>query len=175
MYTFFFSNYLLFFFLWLHPWHMEVPGVGVKSELHLPPKQQLMATLDPKPTEQGQGLNPHPHGDNVRFLTHLATMETLRIIFFFLMKGRSSHSPAHNPQGFITLGIKSLPWSTRSCRLQVILPLQASSSFSFPCSLSSSPNTPLSASQTWPEPLYLLPMPSLLREVGHSRCIINIC
>ena len=32
------------------------------SELHLPPTPQLTATLDPQPTEQGQGSNPQPHG-----------------------------------------------------------------------------------------------------------------
>ena len=32
------------------------------SEPHLQPTPQLMATLDPRPTERGQGLNPHPHG-----------------------------------------------------------------------------------------------------------------
>ena len=33
-----------------------------RSELSLRPTQQLTMTLDPKPTEQGQGLNPNPHG-----------------------------------------------------------------------------------------------------------------
>ena len=32
------------------------------SELGLRPTPQLMATPDPQPTEQGQGLNLHPHG-----------------------------------------------------------------------------------------------------------------
>ena len=32
------------------------------SKLHLQPTPQLMATPDPEPTEQGQRLNPHPHG-----------------------------------------------------------------------------------------------------------------
>ena len=31
------------------------------SEPHLQPTSQLMATLDPQPTEQGQGSNPQPH------------------------------------------------------------------------------------------------------------------
>ena len=30
--------------------------------LCLRPTSQLMATLDPQPTERGQGWNPHPHG-----------------------------------------------------------------------------------------------------------------
>ena len=57
---------------------MEVPRLGVvlelhrqalrhshsnaRSELHLLPTPQLITTLDPRPTEQGQGSNPHPHG-----------------------------------------------------------------------------------------------------------------
>ena len=44
---------------------MEVPGLGVKSELQLPAyataTPQLVATLDPQPTERGQGSNLHPH------------------------------------------------------------------------------------------------------------------
>ena len=32
------------------------------SEPHLPPTPELMAALDTQPTEQGQGLNPQPHG-----------------------------------------------------------------------------------------------------------------
>ena len=41
---------------------MEVPRVGVESEPGLQPTPQLMATPDPKPIEEGQGLNPQPHG-----------------------------------------------------------------------------------------------------------------
>ena len=32
------------------------------SKLQLQPTLQLMAMLDPQPAEQGQGLNPQPHG-----------------------------------------------------------------------------------------------------------------
>ena len=32
------------------------------SEPHLQPTPQLTGTLDPQPTEQGQGSNPKPHG-----------------------------------------------------------------------------------------------------------------
>ena len=39
---------------------MEVPRLGVKSELCLQPTPQLMAMPDPWSTEQGQGLNPQP-------------------------------------------------------------------------------------------------------------------
>ena len=48
----FFSFFFFFCFLGPHPWHMEVPGVGVKSgitgsEPHLQPTPQLTAMLDP--------------------------------------------------------------------------------------------------------------------------------
>ena len=68
VYLFFFLHF--FFFLKLHPWHMEVPrpAVGLHhshsnsgSKLCLRPTPQLMAMLDPQPTEQGRGSNPHPH------------------------------------------------------------------------------------------------------------------
>ena len=35
---------------------------NVGSEPRLQPTPQLMATLDPQPTEQGQESNPQPHG-----------------------------------------------------------------------------------------------------------------
>ena len=37
---------LFFFFLGLHKWHMEVPRLGVKSELQLPAYTTATATLD---------------------------------------------------------------------------------------------------------------------------------
>ena len=67
-------------------------GLGVELELQLLACTSATATLDPShicdlhcslrqcqilnPTEQGQGLNPHPHGHYVRFLTHWAIMGT---------------------------------------------------------------------------------------------------
>ena len=40
--------------------HQSHSNVG--SELRLRPTPQLTATPDPYPNEQGQGLNPQPHG-----------------------------------------------------------------------------------------------------------------
>ena len=37
---------LFFSFLWLYPWHMEVPGPGVESELQLQAHTTTTATLD---------------------------------------------------------------------------------------------------------------------------------
>ena len=65
-----------FFLLGPHPQHMEVPRLGVRSELQLLAYTiatatatwdlsrifNLTATLDPSATEPGQGLNPQPHG-----------------------------------------------------------------------------------------------------------------
>ena len=35
---------------------------NVGSEPRLQPTPELMATLDPQPSKQGQGSNPQPHG-----------------------------------------------------------------------------------------------------------------
>ena len=42
--------------------HMEVPRLGVQSELQLPAYATATAMPDPYPTEQGQGSNPKPRG-----------------------------------------------------------------------------------------------------------------
>ena len=44
-----FKEALFFFCLFLgpHPWHMEVPSLGVKSELYLPAYATATATRDP--------------------------------------------------------------------------------------------------------------------------------
>ena len=65
------SFFLLFFFfiLWPHLQYTEVPQLGVELELQL------------WPTEWGQGLNPHPHRDNVRSLNCWATRELLHVYF----------------------------------------------------------------------------------------------
>ena len=41
---------------------MEVPRLGFESELQLLAYTTATATLDPQPTEQGQGSNLGPHG-----------------------------------------------------------------------------------------------------------------
>ena len=66
-----------FFFLGPHPWHMEVPRLGVELKLQVlayaiitatpyPATSvtytTVHATPDPYPTEQGQRSNPQPHG-----------------------------------------------------------------------------------------------------------------
>ena len=57
---------------------MEISRLGVKSELQLlvyaiattMPILQLVATRDPKPSEQCQGSNLYPQGHYVGSLTH---------------------------------------------------------------------------------------------------------
>ena len=63
------ASYLLqvFFFFWLvflglHLRHVEVPRLGVQSELLLPAYTTATATPDPEPTERGQAWNPRHHG-----------------------------------------------------------------------------------------------------------------
>ena len=43
---------------------MEVPRLGVLSELQLPAYTTATAMADPEPTKRGQGLNPKPHGSS---------------------------------------------------------------------------------------------------------------
>ena len=52
----------LFCLLGPHLRHMEVPRIGVESELQLPAYAPATATQDAQPTKQGQELNLHPHG-----------------------------------------------------------------------------------------------------------------
>ena len=40
--------FFFFCFLWPNPWHMEVPGLGVESELHLPAYTTATASRDPQ-------------------------------------------------------------------------------------------------------------------------------
>ena len=51
----------VFCFLGPYPQHMEVPRLGVESELQLPSCTTATVMPDPQPTE-GQGLNSHPRG-----------------------------------------------------------------------------------------------------------------
>ena len=43
-------------------WHMEGPRLGVESELQLLAYTTATATMDPQPTDRGQGSNLHPPG-----------------------------------------------------------------------------------------------------------------
>jgi len=47
-----FLSFFLFVFLGSHQWHMEVPRLGVKSELQLPFYATATAMPDPKPRLQ---------------------------------------------------------------------------------------------------------------------------
>ena len=74
---------LLFVFLWTHSEHMEVPGPGTESELHLWPLPQLWQCWILYPTASGWGLNSHLHSDLShcsQFLTHCTTTP----LFYFL-------------------------------------------------------------------------------------------
>ena len=92
----FFFFFFFSFFLQPHPRHVDAPGQGVELELQLRPtparQGQIWAAFVTYATAHGDavslthwarpGLTPHPHRDNVRLLTHWATMGTLIVSFF---------------------------------------------------------------------------------------------
>ena len=53
--------------------------------------------LDPQPTEQGQGSNPHSHRYYVRFLTRWVTMGTLVISFIKRIYNKIPNIQFHSP------------------------------------------------------------------------------
>ena len=66
----------LYIYLELHPQNMEVPRLGVESELQPPAYATATATLDPScvcdlhhSSWQCRILNPHPHGSIIKFST----------------------------------------------------------------------------------------------------------
>ena len=78
--------YLFFSFLWPHLQHMEVPKLGIQLELQLLACATATATTPDlnhicdlryclqqhwilNPLSEAGGLNPHPHGHYVGFLT----------------------------------------------------------------------------------------------------------
>ena len=67
---------------------MEVPRLGVELGLQLPAYTTATATRDPKPTEQGQESNPHPHGHCVRFFNPLSHSRTPKVLFLPIWKLR---------------------------------------------------------------------------------------
>ena len=99
---------LVFVFLGLHTWHMEVPRLGVQSELQLPAYARATATPDSShvcdphhSSQQHQILNPVSEARNrtcnlmvpsqIHF--HCATMGTPDFIFFTHWEGRQQKYP----------------------------------------------------------------------------------
>ena len=66
-------------------WGLHCSHSNIGSEPHLWPKLQLETMLDSWLTDWGQGLNLHPHRDNVRSLTCWATARASHYSFFFLI------------------------------------------------------------------------------------------
>ena len=81
---FFFSFYHHTYGIW------KLPSQGSNWELQLRPMLQLVAKLDPEPTEWGQGSNTHPHRDNVVFLTLWATMDAPTFFYSYNLQCRLS-------------------------------------------------------------------------------------
>ena len=59
---------LSFVFLGSHPQHMEIPRLGVQSELQVLAYTTVTAMPDPQPTERGWGSNLQPHGSQLGML-----------------------------------------------------------------------------------------------------------
>ena len=57
------------------------------SKPHLWPILQLLAMLDPKPVERGQGWNPHPHRDNITELSYNGNSDFLKYSSFLYWLG----------------------------------------------------------------------------------------
>ena len=66
--------------------HMEIPWLGVKLGLQLPVYTTATAMQNRRPTERGQGLNPHPHDVDLIPLCHNRNSPT-----FFLGQGARPH------------------------------------------------------------------------------------
>ena len=93
LFSFFICFFFFFFFLGPYMLHMEVPRLGVESELELLAYTTVIATLDLscicslcRSFRQCRILNPlneatHSHRDYVEFLTHWATMGNPHITF----------------------------------------------------------------------------------------------
>ena len=65
---------------------------NVGSEMHLRPTPQLTATPDRRPTEQGQGSNPRPHGSYSDSLTTEPRRELQGLNFNFQTNFPTEHS-----------------------------------------------------------------------------------
>ena len=79
---------------------MEIPRLGVRSEPQLLAYAtvtamqdlshvcdlHLMGTLDPQPTEQGQGSNPRPQGCQWGLLTTEPQQELQHVFYFYILQ-----------------------------------------------------------------------------------------
>ena len=74
--------------------HHSCSNVG--SKLLLQPTPQLMATPDPWPTEQGQGLNPHPHGYSFCLFSVAPQWELLSKSFKINYNGKNKNHKIKN-------------------------------------------------------------------------------
>ena len=126
-----FSFFLFFSFLGPHPWHMEVPRLGGKSELQLPayttalPYQIWAASANNAAACGNTGSLTHwarPENEPaslwilVEFLTHWATTGTPEFIFPLSKMGyRSRHMKRYSSSLIILEKCKSkLQWDTTS-------------------------------------------------------------
>ena len=77
--------YIQFFFLFLHLhlWHMEVPRLGVKSELQLGPVPQPWQHWIINTLSHARDQNPYPHRGNIRSLLCRFTSGIPKYAYFY--------------------------------------------------------------------------------------------
>ena len=90
------SLFFSFLFLWMHPWHKEVPRWGIESELQLQPTCQLWQYQILSPWSWTRGLNPLLRSDPIccsPILNPLChTGNSLPSVFLFMAFNHSSVS-----------------------------------------------------------------------------------
>ena len=83
-FVFVFCFLFLFFILQLHLQHVEIPSLGVESELQLQlhwiQAKSATYTIACGNTDRGQGWTLHPHRNSIKSLTHWAIMG-IRVCF----------------------------------------------------------------------------------------------
>ena len=76
------SEFFCCCFFWLHQWHVEVPGPGIKSKLQLQLMPQLQQCQILSSLSQAGESNLHCCRDNVKSLTQYATVGTPGLFLF---------------------------------------------------------------------------------------------
>ena len=95
---------LFFFFLGLHPWHMEVPRLGIESELQLSAYTTATATPDPLTHWVGPGIRP------------ACFMDTSRVLNPLSHSGNSSMDVTLKMKGKIMTDLVKLQYKTFECK-----------------------------------------------------------
>ena len=135
------SIYFFFFFFFLGPllWHMEVPRLGVKSELHLLACTTATATQDPShicdlhhSSQKRQILNPlseardqscilmDTSGVHYLLLSHNGNSNNISFYFFVFSRTTPTAYEGSQARGLIEAVATSLCPEPQQCRIRAI-------------------------------------------------------